>query len=539
MHIRILTILALIGALMTPPTMAAKPNKQTKDQQRRSTHAVKPQNAQRQAQNRPKQHTRSPAKQTATRSPSQAPRHHAAVQQPHRAAAPRVAERAKRQGPQSNAGRELRAQRQTSPQHVAREKQHSKPHAEVRRQLQPGQSRQGPSTADRAQRPRSSPDRQPALTGNSPNEEKIAPQRGGLRTTPAIAKRDTRTSRENRSASRNRNLSPQRNNVAGERRSNRPPRAARAERWANERRSYANHWKTWDAGHAADLQQFRNNRATRWNRIAAREVRANVARNYRSPAISNWRREVADYRRERAIEVWDRSRDLCDNYFDDHWWRYARWNPRPRAIVEVSPWWWWRPATWGGITAFFGPTWSAAPVYCDPGVSVVYEGDEVYIDGSAAGSVADYDRVAYALASPAIEAAPVPEPVAEGHQAEWLPLGVWAFTQEREGDAVMFFQMSIDKNGIVGGAFKNALTGEEQPIVGKLDRTTQRVAWHVGDITDTVYDTYLPNLTEDVASVFVHLDKNQTQTWLMVRLPSPEMPPGTVKVPAGPELSTR
>jgi hypothetical protein len=84
------------------------------------------------------------------------------------------------------------------------------------------------------------------------------------------------------------------------------------------------------------------------------------------------------------------------------------------------------------------------------------------------------------------------------------------------------------------------LTGEEQPIVGKLDRATQRVAWHVGDITETVYDTYLPNLTEDVASVFVHLDKNQKpQTWLLVRLPSPEMPPGAVKVPTGGELSAR
>jgi len=142
-------------------------------------------------------------------------------------------------------------------------------------------------------------------------------------------------------------------------------------------------------------------------------------------------------------------------------------------------------------------------------------------------------------ASGALASRAVPAPVAEGQQAEWLPLGVWAFTQEREGDAVMFFQMSIDKSGIVGGAFKNVLTGEEQPIVGKLDRTTQRIAWHVGEITETVYDTYLPNLTEDVASVFVHLGNNQTQTWLMVRLPSPEMPPGTVKTPTGAELSAR
>jgi hypothetical protein len=520
--------------------MEAKPNKQNKDQHRHAARVVKPQKAQQQqAQTAPKRHTQLPARQSVARSTSQATRPRAAVQQSHRATTPRVAERAQKQGPRSNVRRELHAQQQTSPQQVARERQRLG--AEARRQLQADQSRPVPPTANRPPRPRSSTEREPALTGNraSPNERGIAPQRPRSdATSPAIANRETRTPRENRSAI-SRNIAPQRNNIAAERRSGRPARAARAERWANERRSYANRWKTWDARNAADLQQFRQNRAARWNRIAARELRANVARDYRSTAISNWRREVIDYRRERAIEVWDRSRDLCDDYFDDHWWRYAWWNPHPRVIVDVSPWWWWRPATWTGITAFFGPTWPGEPVYYDPGVSVVYEGDEVYIEGSVAGSVADYDQVAYALANPAVEAAPVPAPVAEGQQAEWLPLGVWAFTQEREGDAVMFFQMSVDKNGIVGGAFKNVLTGVEQPIVGKLDRTTQRVAWHVGEITETVYDTYLPNLTDDVASVFVHLGNSQTQTWLLVRLPSPEMPPGTVKIPTGADLTAR
>ena len=95
----------------------------------------------------------------------------------------------------------------------------------------------------------------------------------------------------------------------------------------------------------------------------------------------------------------------------------------------------------------------------------------------------------------------------------------------------MFFQISIDKAGLVGGAYKNVLSGDEQPLVGQLDKKTQRVAWHVGDATGTVYETTLPELTADVASVFVHFGDKQTQTWLMVRLPSPEMPPSTVKLP--------
>ena len=95
----------------------------------------------------------------------------------------------------------------------------------------------------------------------------------------------------------------------------------------------------------------------------------------------------------------------------------------------------------------------------------------------------------------------------------------------------MFVQLSIDKNGIVGGAYKNVMTGDEQPIIGQLDARTQRVAWHVGDATQTVYETGLSNLQNDVASVFVHFGKDMTQTWLLVRLPSPELPPGSVKLP--------
>ena len=95
----------------------------------------------------------------------------------------------------------------------------------------------------------------------------------------------------------------------------------------------------------------------------------------------------------------------------------------------------------------------------------------------------------------------------------------------------MFVQLSIDKDGLVAGAYKNIMTGDELPIIGRLDKRTQRVAWHFGEATQTVYETGLSSLQNDVATVFVHFGENQTQTWLLVRLPSPEIPPGTVKLP--------
>src|SRR4029453_6475240 len=134
-------------------------------------------------------------------------------------------------------------------------------------------------------------------------------------------------------------------------------------------------------------------------------------------------------------------------------------------------------------------------------------------------------------ATPVVQQVPVPEPPPEGQPAEWMPLGGWALTQQEQGDAIMFMQFSMDKNGILAGAYKNVMTGDEQPVVGQVDKKTQRVAWHIGEATNAVSETGLSSLENDVASVFVHFGEDTTQTWLLVRLPSPEIPPGTVKIP--------
>jgi hypothetical protein len=51
------------------------------------------------------------------------------------------------------------------------------------------------------------------------------------------------------------------------------------------------------------------------------------------------------------------------------------------------------------------------------------------------------------------------------------------------------------------------------------------VAWHINNAPQTVFETGLSDLNYDVASVFVHFGAAQTQTWLLVRLPSPATPP--------------
>jgi hypothetical protein len=67
------------------------------------------------------------------------------------------------------------------------------------------------------------------------------------------------------------------------------------------------------------------------------------------------------------------------------------------------------------------------------------------------------------------------------------------------------------------------LSGDKSPISGQVDKKTQRVAWKIGS-NNTVMETGLQNLTQDVASCLVHFGPDTTQTWLLVRLKQPEMP---------------
>jgi hypothetical protein len=100
-------------------------------------------------------------------------------------------------------------------------------------------------------------------------------------------------------------------------------------------------------------------------------------------------------------------------------------------------------------------------------------------------------------------------------------LGVWALTQEEKGDAVMFYQLAVNKQGEVSGAYSNVLTGETSPVTGSVDFETQRVAWRTGSSDTTAMEANLAGLTKDFTPVFVHYGTGQTQEWLLVRMEDP------------------
>lgn len=322
----------------------------------------------------------------------------------------------------------------------------------------------------------------------------------------------------------------------------RPQRPEWDQKFKDRDTKFTNNSDKWFSDNNITINKFENNRNNRWNNIDNKFSKNDWHNHWGDNDFKEWRRDTWNYRGDRCREIWHDTYHYHyhDHFFNTHWWGYCHWYPRPIIYTNCSPWWWWRPVAWTTFGYFFGQAIASQPVVYDPGTTVIYEGDTVYVNGESAGNAAEYRKETIELANPELAETPMPGPPQDGSAenddptkptGDWLPVGVWALTQQKEGDATMFMQLSIDKQGIVAGAYKNVMTGDEQPIAGKVDLKSQRVAWHVGDVKETVYETGLSNLENDVASVFVHFGEDQTQTWLLVRMPSPEMPPGTVKLP--------
>src|SRR5271157_5945391 len=302
-------------------------------------------------------------------------------------------------------------------------------------------------------------------------------------------------------------------------------------------------WKNWSEQNQGKLADFQANRAKDFNNISEFRNNQNVASSFNRPEWNDYKNNVQNYRDNRAIEVTNNIQNSFDNYFSSNWWKdyggysgrdYGNyWSYADKYWSYAEKYWW-----WGAATYATAATWLALDKGSDSsgsydyGVNVVYEGDDVYVDGKREASAKEYSQQAITLANTSEEQPPAPMPPEDGKQAEYLPLGVWAMVQEEKGDAYMFFQISIDKDGVVTGAYKNLLSGEVSPISGQVDKKSQRVAWKIGS-NNTVIEAGLQNLTQDVASCLVHFDTNTTQTWLLVRLKDPDMPNATQSGPLG------
>ena len=196
----------------------------------------------------------------------------------------------------------------------------------------------------------------------------------------------------------------------------------------------------------------------------------------------------------------------------DFWSDYPGW-----AAWRINrPYRW---ATWGALTGWVGSGWSEAVPY-SYGENVYYEDNSVYYGDQAVATGEEYAEQAEAIVASAPEVTP--------EEGEWMPLGVFALTQDGQAsgpDPSLFLQLAISKEGVIAGTLHNTATDSTQTIEGLADKESQRCAWAVKGKTWPIMETGIVNLTEDTAPALVHFTDSQTQQWLMVRLEEPEVQP--------------
>jgi hypothetical protein len=172
----------------------------------------------------------------------------------------------------------------------------------------------------------------------------------------------------------------------------------------------------------------------------------------------------------------------------------------------------WTAATWPALSTWCDIT--AAPVVYNYGDTVIYQDNNVYLNGTDVGTAQDYAQQAITLADHG-QKAKAPK------DQEWKPLGVFALVQGDEKTSNNIFQLAVNNGGIIRGNYYDGLMDTTTEVYGEVDRKTQRAAWTIGKKNDRVFEAGIYDLTKGETPVLVHLGTARTQQWLLVRVEQP------------------
>jgi len=177
----------------------------------------------------------------------------------------------------------------------------------------------------------------------------------------------------------------------------------------------------------------------------------------------------------------------------------------------------WQYASWPALTAF--TSYPDTLTYYDYGSSVVYQGNDVYINGDNVGTQEAYAQHATVIADAGRDAKVTKD-------GNWLPLGVFGMIKsDQQQNATDIFQLAINKEGVIRGTYYNATSDTTQTVYGSVGTKSERAAWTVGDQKSPVYEAGIANLTKPETTMLVHFGKGNTQQYSLVRLDKPKESP--------------
>jgi hypothetical protein len=201
---------------------------------------------------------------------------------------------------------------------------------------------------------------------------------------------------------------------------------------------------------------------------------------------------------------------------------FTRWNSFTPGWYGRYPGAWW-PGKWAiAGTAWATAVWATAGGYCgctgegtyyDYGQNVTYDNGNVYYGDQAVATAEQY----YDQAGQIADSSQTPQ------NEEWLPLGVFAVIAEStqtQTDRVV--QLALNKEGVIRGNLQDSLADKVMPVVGAVDKKTQRVALKLEGNNSLVIETGLYNLTNDEVPVLVHFSADRQEGRTLIRLKQPE-----------------
>jgi hypothetical protein len=220
-------------------------------------------------------------------------------------------------------------------------------------------------------------------------------------------------------------------------------------------------------------------------------------------------------------------RGYSDGWFNRSWWDRHNvdncgWHYSYSYRYDSYPdsYWWTSPTYYAVADWCSSSSDSSQPVYYDYGTNgnVTYQENNVYIYGEQVASADEFAESAAALATVS-----PPANTDEAVNAEWMPLGTFAVSaSENDTQPSRIIQIAVNKQGIIAGTLFNTQTDQVVAVQGCVDKSTQRVAFRIGDDESIVAETGLYNLTLNEVPVMVHFGKDKTETYLLVRMESPK-----------------
>ncbi len=222
-------------------------------------------------------------------------------------------------------------------------------------------------------------------------------------------------------------------------------------------------------------------------------------------------------RRMTPAQLASRATDVRNNYgytgaFNGDWW-----GAHPGAWGDAG-WgnsWAWGGTSWPVMAGFWGMPVETVPTPYDYGNNITYQNDTVYYGSQPTESSLAYYGQAQALA---LTAPVTMAPISKASEKDWKPLGVYSLIQGDQTNTNMMFQLAVNKEGVIKGNYYNTLTEETKPVSGAIDKKNMRAAWTIAGNKNVVYDTGLANLLSEQSSVLIHMGKEKTQQWTLVKL---------------------